>query len=129
MDSKGEARKVLLIEDDVLISDILARKLSHSGLHVLHAASGPAAFAILEKGERPDVVLLDLILPGMDGFEILKKLKADKEYAAIPVIILSNVDEQKEIDRAKDLGALDFLVKVSVPLEEVVKRVQSICKV
>ena len=127
MDAEKVIKKVLLVEDDLLISDILARKLSQSGLHVLHAASGVKAFEVLEKN-IPDVILLDLILPGMDGFEILKKLKADKKLATIPVIILSNINEPEQMDRAKELGAVDYMIKIAVPLEDVVTRVKSLCR-
>lgn len=126
MEAATAPKKVLLVEDDLLISDILARKLTQSGVHVLHAASGDAAFTILTT-ETPDLILLDLILPGMDGFEILKKLKADPVQMKIPVIILSNIDDQEKIDQAKALGAIDYMVKISVPLEEVVKRVKNVC--
>ena len=124
--TKKEPRKVLLVEDDILISDILARKFSQSGVRVYQALSGKRAFELL-KEITPDAILLDLVLPEMGGFEILTRLKKDAKLSKIPVIILSNSSEPSDIEKAKSLGALDYFVKIDVPLEDVVVRLNSIC--
>lgn len=126
MATKKEPKVVLLVEDDILISDILARKFSQSGMRVYQALSGKRAFEVL-KDVTPDAILLDLVLPEMDGFEILRLLKRDAVLSKIPVIILSNSSEPSDIEKAKSLGALDYFVKIDVPFEEVVARLNSIC--
>lgn len=126
MSTKKEPKKVLLVEDDILISDILARKFSQSGVRVYQALSGKRAFELLRE-VTPDAILLDLILPEMGGFEILTLLKKDSALSKIPVIILSNSSEPADIEKAKRLGALDYFVKINVPLEDVVTRLNSIC--
>ena len=118
---------MLLVEDDPLISDILARKLCGSNFGVFQASSGDRAFQILENEKGIDIILLDLLLPGMNGFEILKKLKEDTALSTIPVVILSNLNEEVEIEKAKKMGAIDYWVKIDVPLEEVASRVKNIC--
>lgn len=117
---------VLLIEDDVLISDILARKLTQSGMRVMQALSGPQAFEFLTAGKIPGVILLDLILPGIDGFEILRRLKKDPALSKIPVIVLSNQSEPTQMAKALELGAVEYLIKVDVPLEVVVEKVRAL---
>lgn len=123
---KKQPKVVLLVEDDILISDILARKFSQSGVRVYQALSGKRAFEFL-KEITPDAILLDLILPEMGGFEILESLKKNSKLSKIPVIILSNSSEPADIEKAKSLGALDYFVKIDVPLEDVVARLNSIC--
>lgn len=126
MATKKNPKQVLIIEDDILISDILARKLSQSGMRVYQALSGMRAFELLEE-MSPSVILLDLVLPEMDGFEILTRLKKDKKLSKIPVIILSNSSEPSDIEKAKRLGAVDYLVKIEVPLEDVVQKLNALC--
>ena len=90
-----------------------------------NAIEAKAAFEILERW-KPDIILLDLILPGVDGFEILSRIKKDDRLKDIPVIVLSNLGQQEDIDRAMSLGAQDFMVKANFTLEEIIVRVRSI---
>lgn len=122
-DQKLEERGVLVVEDDKFLRGLFVRKLFSCGLKVESAVDAKGAFEILERW-KPDLILLDLILPDIDGFEILSRLKKDERFAAIPVTILSNLGEQKDIDRAMSLGAQGFMVKVNFNLEEIAAHVQ-----
>jgi len=78
----------------------------------------------LAKSGKPDLILLDLILPKIDGFEVLKKIKADPETKDIPVIVLTNLEESEDVQRAIDLGAKNYLVKANYSLREVVEKIK-----
>lgn len=120
-------RKILIIEDDKFFRDIISKKLQKENFDVATASDGKEAFAYLESS-IPNLIILDLILPGLDGYEILSILKKDKKTSGIPVIILSNLGQQEEIDRAKALGVTDFMIKINFTLEEIVGRVNQIFK-
>jgi DNA-binding response OmpR family regulator len=120
-------RKVLIVEDDNFLQGLEATKVKKEGYEVITASNGQEALKkIHEKGV--DLVLLDLILPQFDGFEILKQLKADEKLKNIPVIIFSNLSEDKDIDKAKSMGANDFLVKSNFTLDELVQHINRILK-
>ena len=116
---------VLVVEDDKFLRELLVRKLASAGFDVQNAIEGTAAFAILEK-RKPNIILLDLILPEMDGFEILTRIKADPKNADVPVIILSNLGQKEDTDKALKLGAIDFMVKANFTLDEIVTKVKTV---
>lgn len=118
-------RKVLWVEDDVLLGEIIAKKLSGSDTILLHAVDSIEAFKILEE-EKPDIIFLDILLPGMSGYEILEKLKADDKTKDIPVIILSNFGQKSEVDKGMQLGAEKFLIKATITLDEVFRDAERI---
>ncbi|HQU07764.1 MAG: hypothetical protein B7X04_02555 [Parcubacteria group bacterium 21-54-25] len=118
-------QRALVVEDDKFLRDLFVRKLTTIGLDVRHAVDGKEAFSILEQW-KPDIILLDLLLPDVDGFEILARLKKDERLAAVPVMILSNLGQQEDIDRAMHLGAKGFMVKANFNLEEIASRVQEV---
>lgn len=118
-------KKILLVEDDSFLSDVLTRKLTNEKCTVLHATTGEAAVEISAK-EVPNLILLDLVLPGINGFETLQKIKSDEKTKHIHVIILSNLSQQEDIDRAKTLGADAFLVKAISTPTEIFTTIQSI---
>lgn len=121
-----DKKKVLIIEDDKFLRELLIRKLSGDGFDVKNAIDAEAAFAILAVAEnKPNVILCDLILPGIDGFEILRRVKADPRTASIPVIVLSNLGQKEDLDKAVALGARDFMVKANFTLDEIVAKVRS----
>ena len=116
---------VLVIEDDKFLRELLVRKLAGEGFDVENAIDAGAAFTIL--GQRiPNIILCDLILPGIDGFEILGRIKAEPKTANVPVVILSNLGQKEDLDRAMALGAKDFMVKANFTLDEIVTKVRSI---
>jgi len=112
--------KILLVEDDEFLSSILRKKLEKNGEKVITAYDGVETIKKIKK-EKPDIILLDLILPEKNGFEVLAEIKTDKRLAKIPVIILSNLCQEKDIQKGKSLGALEFYVKSDISLDEVVE--------
>lgn len=117
------AKKILLIEDDQFLGDILQKKLASSGYDVSWEADGAAGFAAL-KSSQPDLLLLDILLPSMNGYEILEEIKKDPSLAKIPVIIISNSGQPVEITRALELGVKDYLVKAQFDPDEVLAKVR-----
>lgn len=120
-----DQKKVLSIEDDVFLSSLVSGKLIEAGFSVITAATGSDGLAKV-KLERPHLVLLDIMLPDMGGFEILEKLKTDPDTRAIPVIILSNLGGRDEIEKGIELGAASYLVKSNILPHEVAEMVSQI---
>jgi DNA-binding response OmpR family regulator len=120
-------KKILWVEDDKLIGTILSKKLIASGFDLFHAKNGEEAMEAL-KQVIPDAIVLDLLLPNMSGFDILQEIKKDTRLAKIPVMILSNLSKQSDIERAKILGAQKFLVKAAVSLDQIVEEIRSLCR-
>jgi len=119
---KGEQRKMLIVEDDKFLRELFVRKMFKEGFDVQSAIDADQTFEILTT-QKPEIILLDLILPGMDGFEILEKLKKDDSLKTIPVMVLSNLGQKEDINRAMKLGAVDFLIKANYTLDEIIVRV------
>ncbi len=120
-------RKVLWIEDDKLLGMILVKKFEAYGHIIFKAENGNEAFNFLEK-DIPDVILLDILLPDIDGFNLLQKIKMNEKYRHIPVLILSNVSKQSDREKAKALGASNYLVKAVVSLDEIIREVDRLTK-
>jgi len=120
-------KKVLVIEDDQFLAKVYLIKLKKEGYDVEMAYDGNEGIEAMKK-KIPDIVLLDLILPGIDGFEVLKKMKADPKLAKIPVIILSNLGQEEDIERGKKLGADDYFVKANTALSSIVKKIKEYAK-
>jgi DNA-binding response OmpR family regulator len=118
----GSKGKILVVEDDKFLRELLVRKLFSEGFTIESAIDSRSAFEVLSN-YKPQIILLDLILPGEDGFSILEKIKKDNNLMDIPVIILSNLGQQEDIDRAMALGAMDFMVKANFTLDEIVGKV------
>lgn len=116
------ARRVLLAEDDRFLRRAAEARLRQHGLEVLTAADGEEALR-LARTEPLDLVLLDVVMPKLEGFEVLKLLKEDAATARIPVIVLSNLGQERDVAQAKTLGALAFLVKAHLSLQDLVDRV------
>ena len=116
---------VMVVEDDKFLRELLVRKLLAEKFTVESTIDAEGAFTIL-KDKKPNIILLDLILPGVSGFDILARVKADQSTADIPVIILSNLGQKEDVDRAKSLGARDFMVKANFTLDEIVEKVHSV---
>ena len=116
--------KILLVEDEHFLRDILAQKLSDVGYKVIQAIDGESALRLIGD-EKPDLILLDLILPGIDGFTVLEQKSKEPDLANIPVIILSNLGQKEEIDRGLALGAKDFIIKAHFTPGEIVDKIKS----
>ena len=122
---KLAGKKVMLVEDDIFLSDIIARNLSAEKCAFVHSDNAPQALSLAE-AERPDVIILDILLPGMNGFEMLKQLKSNEKLKRIPVILLSNLSQKKDVEKGLRLGAARFLVKASMNLDEVVAQLEEV---
>ena len=118
------AIKVLLIEDDIFLKKVIKRKLLKEGYKILEALDGREGINKI-KGEKPDLVLLDLVLPEMNGFEVLSQIKKDKTLAKIPVIILSNLGEEEDIKKGLEMGAVDYLIKAKFTPGEIMERIEN----
>lgn len=128
----GEQKKVagitlMIVEDDSFLSSLAAKRFSKEGYTVIMATDGLQALKKLET-DIPDLILLDIIMPGMNGFEVLKQIKANPKYANVSVIIFSNLGQDHEIEEAKKLGADDFLIKAQFTLKEVIEKINEILK-
>jgi len=121
----NQPRKILLAEDDRFLRRAADATLRHHGFTVLLAVDGEEALKIAQ-AEVPDLILLDLIMPKLQGFEVLRQLKGSPLTAAIPVIVLSNLGQEKDSKMAFEMGALDYWVKANVSLEELAKRVEAV---
>ncbi len=119
----AQTPKVLLVEDDLSLMKIYSNKLRISGFDVSVATTGDEGLRKAQI-ELPQIILLDLILPGMDGFLVIEELKKNPVTEGIPVVILSNLGQQTDIERGKRLGAVDYLVKSDVSLVDVVAKVK-----
>lgn len=114
---------VLIIEDDKFLTKIYKTKLEKEGIAVEFASNGEDGLVKL-KEVKPKVVLLDLIMPKMDGFQVLEHVQADAELKATPILVLSNLGQDEDITKAKSLGAKDFIVKSDTSIQAVVDRMK-----
>lgn len=126
-ESGPASKKILIIEDDQLLRDLCSRKILSAGFKVETAIDPKEGLDKIVKF-RPDLVLLDLVLPGMSGFDVLKEIKSnpDKEVAGTPVIILSNLGQESDMQKGKELGAIDYLIKATTTTDEIVKKVKKL---
>ena len=115
------------MEDDEFLAELYATKLKLEDYEVALATDGEKGLKMI-KEKNPDLILLDIILPKMDGFEILKAMKGDKELKNIPVILLTNLSQKDEVKRGLDLGANDYLIKAHFMPSEVVKKIKQTIK-
>ncbi len=119
--------KVLIVEDDKFLLDMYVLKFTEHAFEVLTAFGGQDALKkIAEEVKKPDVVLLDLVMPGLGGFEVLEKIKSENMLPDTLIIILSNLGQKEDIDRGIALGADGYIVKASATPTEVVNRVSAI---
>lgn len=116
-------KRVLLAEDDRFLRKAAEARLRQAGYTVLTAADGEEALR-LARTEHPDLVLLDLIMPKMQGFEVLEALKGDPATAAIPVIVLSNLGQEQDMQRALASGAAAYFIKAHLSLQDMTKKVE-----
>jgi DNA-binding response OmpR family regulator len=119
--------KILIVEDDKFLRELMVRKLKMENYTVVEAEDGEDGLKKM-KEEKPNLVLLDLILPEMDGFEVLEQKRKDDEIKNIPVIILSNLGQKEEIDRGLQLGAVDYLVKAQFSPSEIIAKIKLFLK-
>jgi DNA-binding response OmpR family regulator len=121
------AKTILIIEDDNFLQGLETTKLTKEGYDVLTASNSVEAFKIIENpNNKIDLILLDLLLPEVDGFMILEKIRENKNLLTIPVIVFSNLSEDKDIQRVQKLGVSEFMVKSNFTLDELAKKVSEL---
>lgn len=120
--------KILLVEDDNFLREICAKKLLKQEFVVIEAINGEEALRKIKK-TLPDIVLLDIILPVIDGFEVLKKIREYEETKQIPVIMLSNLGQKEDVQKAFDLGANNYLIKAHFTTEDIVNKIKKELKI
>ncbi len=120
-------KKILFVEDEEALQRTFGDILKRENYKVIKALNGEDGLR-LAKSEKPDLIILDLILPKMKGFEVLQSLKKDKETEKIPVIILTNLEKPQDVEKALDLGATTYLVKTKYALEEIIDKIKKVFK-
>jgi DNA-binding NarL/FixJ family response regulator len=117
--------QVLIVEDEQLLNEAYARVLSAANISLMRSYNGKEALEMLEK-KKPDIILLDLRMPVMDGIEFLKKLKPKEKLPDTKIIVFSNYDDQREIDEAFSLGAMHYMLKAWATPDELVKLIREV---
>ena len=120
---KTQVQRILLAEDDRFLRKAAEATLRQHGFTVLTAVDGEEALR-LARAERPDLILLDLIMPKLQGFEVLRSLKQDPATSPIPVIVFSNLGQERDIRQAMEAGAAEYVIKVNLTLHDLVKRIE-----
>ncbi len=116
--------KILYVEDELFLADVLSQFMTKAGFTLEIAKDGDDA--LVRAAQKPDAILLDIVLPKTDGFEVLKRLKENQELSSIPVIVLSNLATEENKEKATALGAEAYFVKASLSPQEVVDRIRNI---
>ena len=121
----ANGKKVLVVEDDVFLAQLLTNRISKAGVNVMRAADGEEGLEML-RANRPNLMLLDLILPKKSGFELLEEMRADPSISNTPVIIVSNLGQESDVKRGRELGAVEYFVKAKTSIDGLVERVKAI---
>lgn len=120
-------KKVLIVEDDASIIQMYSMKFKEGGYEVLQAGTGVEGLEMAKKN-KPDLILLDIIIPQFDGFAVLEKLREDTAIKNIPVVLLTNLSQEGDQEKGKKLGAKEYLVKAHLTPSEVFKKVEQYIK-
>jgi len=120
--------KILIVEDDKILSKYLSASFKEDATFEIITAGDGEQGEKLAKEVKPDLILLDIIMPKQNGFEVLRKIKADPKIKKTPVIMLSNLSQPNDIKKARELEAKDFLVKVDFDPEEIIVKVKALLK-
>ena len=121
------AKKILYIEDEPTLQKTLGEALEQEGFYMFFASDGESGLRLANE-EKPDLILLDIILPKKNGFEVLKELKANKETAEIPVVVMTNLEGTEDVEKILEFGATTYLVKANYSLMEVVEKIKGVFK-
>ena len=118
-------KKILIIEDDPFLSEVYSAKFSQSGFRTEVATDGKKGLEKI-KASKPDLVLLDIVLPKMDGFDLLKTIKEDDQFKEIPVILLTNLGQKNEVEKGLALGADEYIIKAHFTPTAIVAKVKEV---
>ncbi len=122
-----DKKEILFVEDESALQKAVSDLLKSEGFKVYSALNGEVGLRLAES-KKPDLIILDLVLPKKDGFEVLKDLKGSEETKSIPVVVLTNLEEVENVQKALSLGATTYLVKSNYTLEEVLEKVNQVLK-
>lgn len=120
-----DSHKILLVEDDQFLAEIYTKKLGDEGFQVSAAGDGEEGLKMMKR-KKPDLVLLDILLPKKDGFAVLAEMKKDPELKTIPVIMLTNLGQRDDVEKGLELGANDYLIKAHFSPQETVERIRKV---
>ncbi|KKQ23021.1 hypothetical protein A2999_02340 [Candidatus Wolfebacteria bacterium RIFCSPLOWO2_01_FULL_38_11] len=122
-------KKILLVEDDPFLFSLLKNRLQKEGFEIVLAKDGEEALNYLANS-NPDLILLDLILPKKTGFEVMEELRSNPQYQRIksPIIVVSNLGQQEDITKSKQLGAMEYYVKAKISIDELVENIKGFFK-
>lgn len=121
----NEPKKVMIIEDDHFLSSLMKARLEKEGFTIVQAFDGEEAMQLL-KEQLPSLIVLDLIMPKVTGFEVLQMISITPQLDKVPVVILSNLAQDSDIQKAQELGAKEYFVKVKVSIDDLVGRIKSL---
>lgn len=118
-----DKKKIALLDDDEILARLTVGELTKAGFTVVRAPDGEAGWKLV-KAELPDLVLLDVVMPKLDGIGVLKKMKEDEKTKNIPVVVLTNLDDIEKVAEAIQLGARSYLVKTDWKISDVIKKIE-----
>lgn len=118
-------KQILLVEDDPFLIDIYSQKLAKAGFNIEVAKNGESALQSLRK-RKPQLLILDIVLPGIEGWEILRKIKKDPRLASLKIVVLSNLGQKEEVEKGLRLGAIKYLIKAHYTPSEVIKEIKKV---
>ena len=121
-------KKILIVEDDSFLQGLMSKKLMAEGFEISIALTGTDAVKLLDGGLIPDLIILDILLPGMAGLEFLANLRAREALKTTPVIIFSNFSDEKDIQKAKELGVTEYMIKANFTLDELSAKLKTLIK-
>lgn len=124
MENNLNGIKIVWVEDDKFLVSLIQKRMAGTTAELIQVTDGALAYDKV-KEIKPNVVVLDLLMPNIDGFEILRKIKADPEINKIPVLVLSNLGQKEEIEKAHELGATKFVVKATIGLDGIIPEIQN----
>lgn len=114
---------ILIVEDEDILSKVLRDKFEEANFKVVIAEDGAVVLDMARK-IKPDAILLDILLPKIDGLEVLSRLKSDDELKTIPVMVMTNLNDDDKLKKALGLGAVDYMIKTQHPVNEIVERIK-----
>ncbi len=117
-------KTVLIVEDDVFLQKAYDIKFKKEGIELLIASDGDEALTYLAK-DPPDLVLLDIMLPGISGFDVLRQIRSNEKWKSVPVVILSNLGQAEDIEKGKNLGVKEYIIKANSKINDVIKLIRS----
>jgi len=121
-------KTIFTIEDDFFLQELEVARFKKEGFNVLAASNSKDFFDVLAKNPIIDLILLDLMLPDVDGFEVLKIIKKEPSLVNTPIVVFSNLSEEKDIEKAKEIGINEFMIKSNFHLDQLVSKVRELIK-